>query len=167
MIQDLFSALSTALTHSLWLALASAFFWSVLSILLSPCHLAIIPLVIGLVMRGEEKTTGVGILAAFRPRSLRRHRLFWRDGAKGASLPELDEREQSRAVGEKSVRHTGDDGRRPFAGEIDLRYMLSAWETRCIRVQRVKRQSLEKTKKINTKTNLIELEMTSFSEQNE
>ncbi len=56
MMQDLFSALSTALTHSLWLALASAFLWGVLSILLSPCHLASIPLVIGFVMGGEKKT---------------------------------------------------------------------------------------------------------------
>lgn len=56
MIQDLFTALSTALTDSLWLALASAFFWGVLSILLSPCHLASIPLVIGFVMGGEKKT---------------------------------------------------------------------------------------------------------------
>ena len=56
MIQDLFAALSSALTQSLWLALVSAFMWGVLSILLSPCHLSSIPLVIGFVMQQEKKT---------------------------------------------------------------------------------------------------------------
>ncbi len=56
MIQDIFAALSTALTQSLWLAFASAFVWGILSILLSPCHLSSIPLVIGFVMQQEKKT---------------------------------------------------------------------------------------------------------------
>ena len=56
MIQDLFAALSAALTQSLWLALASAFVWGILSILLSPCHLSSIPLVIGFAMQQEKKT---------------------------------------------------------------------------------------------------------------
>ena len=56
MIQDIFAALSTALTQSLWLAFASAFLWGGLSILLSPCHLTSIPLVIGFVMQQEKKT---------------------------------------------------------------------------------------------------------------
>ncbi len=56
MIQDLFAALSAALTQSLWLAFASAFAWGILSILLSPCHLSSIPLVIGFVMQQEKKT---------------------------------------------------------------------------------------------------------------
>ena len=57
MIQDLFSTLSTALSQSLWLSLASAFVWGLLSILLSPCHLSSIPLVIGFVMSQGKKTT--------------------------------------------------------------------------------------------------------------
>ncbi|MBN1466803.1 cytochrome C biogenesis protein [candidate division KSB1 bacterium] len=58
MIQELFSALSAALTQSFWIALLSSFVWGVLSILLSPCHLSSIPLVIGFIMQQEKKTMG-------------------------------------------------------------------------------------------------------------
>jgi cytochrome c-type biogenesis protein len=47
MIEDIFTALSTALYDSFWIALLASFGWGVLSILLSPCHLSSIPLVVG------------------------------------------------------------------------------------------------------------------------
>jgi len=43
----LFDALSRMLLASTWLALVGAFLWGVASVLLSPCHLAGIPLVVG------------------------------------------------------------------------------------------------------------------------
>lgn len=48
-IQELFSALSRALEGSMaWAALAACV-WGILSILLSPCHLASIPLIVGFI----------------------------------------------------------------------------------------------------------------------
>jgi cytochrome c-type biogenesis protein len=47
MIEDIFTALSTALYDNFWIAALASFGWGVLSILLSPCHLSSIPLVIG------------------------------------------------------------------------------------------------------------------------
>ena len=47
MFVNLFTALGEALDSSLEFALAAAFTWGLLSILLSPCHLSSIPLVIG------------------------------------------------------------------------------------------------------------------------
>ena len=47
MIESLFSELTIALGKSYFLALAAAFGWGILSVLLSPCHLSGIPLVIG------------------------------------------------------------------------------------------------------------------------
>lgn len=51
------SALAQALEQSVPLALGAAFTWGVLSILLSPCHLASIPLVIGYISRQGTVTT--------------------------------------------------------------------------------------------------------------
>lgn len=51
------SALAQALEQSVPLALGAAFTWGVLSILLSPCHLASIPLVIGYIGRQGTVTT--------------------------------------------------------------------------------------------------------------
>ncbi|MBN2007914.1 cytochrome C biogenesis protein, partial [candidate division KSB1 bacterium] len=65
MIQHLFSALSSALTQSLWIALLSSFIWGVLSILLSPCHLSSIPLVIGFIIKQEKKTSWRAFMLAF------------------------------------------------------------------------------------------------------
>jgi cytochrome c-type biogenesis protein len=48
-IGSLFESLNTALSASVGPALAAAFVWGVLSILLSPCHLASIPLIVGFV----------------------------------------------------------------------------------------------------------------------
>jgi cytochrome c-type biogenesis protein len=47
MLEELLTYLSAALTQSLLVALLGAFLWGVISILLSPCHLASIPLLIG------------------------------------------------------------------------------------------------------------------------
>jgi cytochrome c-type biogenesis protein len=47
MMEQIFTDLTTALGGSFSLALAAAFGWGVMSILLSPCHLSSIPLVIG------------------------------------------------------------------------------------------------------------------------
>ena len=49
MIGELFQRLSDALSNSAGAALAAAFVWGVLSIILSPCHLASIPLVVAVV----------------------------------------------------------------------------------------------------------------------
>ncbi len=49
MILDLFTWLSGTLTESAGLALTGAALWGVLSIVLSPCHLASIPLIVGFI----------------------------------------------------------------------------------------------------------------------
>jgi cytochrome c-type biogenesis protein len=49
MIAELFSALSQAVTGAPLIALGAAAGWGVLSILLSPCHLASIPLIVGFI----------------------------------------------------------------------------------------------------------------------
>jgi len=48
-MEQLFTALSHAVEGSAGLALCAAFMWGVLSILLSPCHLASIPLIVGFI----------------------------------------------------------------------------------------------------------------------
>jgi cytochrome c-type biogenesis protein len=47
MLNEIFEWLNYALAGNMGLALAGAFLWGVLSILLSPCHLSSIPLIIG------------------------------------------------------------------------------------------------------------------------
>jgi cytochrome c-type biogenesis protein len=49
MIVALFTWLSNALYANSYMAITASFIWGVLSILLSPCHLASIPLIIGLI----------------------------------------------------------------------------------------------------------------------
>jgi cytochrome c-type biogenesis protein len=51
-MQQLFTTLTHAVAGAPHLALAAAFLWGVLSILLSPCHLASIPLIVGFI--GEQ-----------------------------------------------------------------------------------------------------------------
>lgn len=48
-MQDLFTTLTRAVEGSAVVAIAASFIWGVLSILLSPCHLASIPLIIGFI----------------------------------------------------------------------------------------------------------------------
>lgn len=63
---EIFSWLSNALYDTIWLALIASFVWGVLSILLSPCHLASIPLIIGFIDNQKVRTTprafGVSLL---------------------------------------------------------------------------------------------------------
>jgi cytochrome c-type biogenesis protein len=49
LIENLFAALSRAVEGTPLVALGAAFAWRVLSILLSPCHLASIPLIVGFI----------------------------------------------------------------------------------------------------------------------
>ena len=49
MIEQLFTTLTPAVEGTPAIALAAAFVWGVLSIILSPCHLASIPLIIGFI----------------------------------------------------------------------------------------------------------------------
>ena len=55
MLEALLTYLSAALTHSLLVALLGAFLWGVISILLSPCHLASIPLLVGFLAAEAER----------------------------------------------------------------------------------------------------------------
>ena len=48
-MEFLFTQLSHAIEGAAWLALVASFTWGVLSILLSPCHLASIPLIVGFI----------------------------------------------------------------------------------------------------------------------
>ena len=48
-MQELFTSLTRAVEGSPMVALSAAFIWGVLSILLSPCHLASIPLIVGFI----------------------------------------------------------------------------------------------------------------------
>ena len=48
-MQELFTQLTHAVENSWFIALAASFIWGVLSILLSPCHLASIPLIVGFI----------------------------------------------------------------------------------------------------------------------
>jgi cytochrome c-type biogenesis protein len=57
MLEGLFTLLSHAVEGSAGLALGAAFAWGVLSILLSPCHLASIPLIVGFIDQQGRITT--------------------------------------------------------------------------------------------------------------
>ena len=48
-MQELFTQLTRAVESTWFIAIAASFVWGVLSILLSPCHLASIPLIVGFV----------------------------------------------------------------------------------------------------------------------
>lgn len=49
MLHVVFTQLTQALENGVWIASAAAVIWGVLSILLSPCHLASIPLIVGFI----------------------------------------------------------------------------------------------------------------------
>ena len=49
MIRELFTTLTHAVEGTAAIALAASFFWGILSVLLSPCHLASIPLIVGFI----------------------------------------------------------------------------------------------------------------------
>ena len=54
---ELFTQMTHAIEGSAGIALSAAFLWGILSVLLSPCHLAAIPLIVGLV--DEKKKTAI------------------------------------------------------------------------------------------------------------
>jgi len=56
MLESIFNTLYTALYGNPGIAVAAAFFWGIASVLLSPCHLASIPLVVA-VLIGERTLT--------------------------------------------------------------------------------------------------------------
>jgi cytochrome c-type biogenesis protein len=55
-MEKLFTTLTEAVQGAAWLAVTAAFVWGVLSVLLSPCHLASIPLIVGFIGR-QGKTS--------------------------------------------------------------------------------------------------------------
>lgn len=61
-----FEKLSTALYASPGIALAASFLWGILSVLLSPCHLASIPLIVGFLTGQKDMSTAKAFkLSAF------------------------------------------------------------------------------------------------------
>jgi cytochrome c-type biogenesis protein len=58
MIVELFTSLSNALTQSPEIAIGAAFIWGVLSVILSPCHIACIPLIVGFIDGQGNISTG-------------------------------------------------------------------------------------------------------------
>jgi len=58
MLETLFTWVTGLLSANPFLGLAGAFIWGVLSILLSPCHLASIPLIVGFISQRQGVTTG-------------------------------------------------------------------------------------------------------------
>ena len=65
MITHIFEVLSNALSGAPLLALAASFGWGILSILLSPCHLASIPLIVGFINDQGVTSTKRAFLLSF------------------------------------------------------------------------------------------------------
>jgi cytochrome c-type biogenesis protein len=57
-LEALFTRLTNLLSGNPLLGLLGAFLWGILSILLSPCHLASIPLIVGFISQQNKLTTG-------------------------------------------------------------------------------------------------------------
>ncbi len=65
MILEFFTAISSMLYASPGIALLGSFLWGIASILLSPCHLASIPLIVGFIdSQGRIRTSRAGLIAA-------------------------------------------------------------------------------------------------------
>ncbi len=63
-MEQLFTALSHAVEGSAAIALAASFVWGILSIILSPCHLASLPLIVGFISgQGRVSTARAGGIA--------------------------------------------------------------------------------------------------------
>lgn len=58
MIREIVTALSHAIEGAPAVALCASFVWGILCVLLSPCHLASIPLIVGFISRQGEVKTG-------------------------------------------------------------------------------------------------------------
>jgi cytochrome c-type biogenesis protein len=56
-MEPLFTSLTHAIAGAPLIALAAAIAWGILSILLSPCHLASIPLIVGFISEQGQVTT--------------------------------------------------------------------------------------------------------------
>ena len=56
-MEHLFAVLSRAVEGAPAVALGAAFVWGILSILLSPCHLASIPLIVGFIDEQDRMST--------------------------------------------------------------------------------------------------------------
>lgn len=66
MILEFFTALSAMLSSSPVIALTGSFLWGIASILLSPCHLAGIPLIVGYInAQGDMRTSRAALIATF------------------------------------------------------------------------------------------------------
>jgi len=66
MILEFFGSLSAMLYSSPGIALTGAFLWGVASIVLSPCHLASIPLIVGFIdSQGDMRTSRAALIASF------------------------------------------------------------------------------------------------------
>lgn len=67
MLDEIFTTLTVAMSDRFGIALAASFAWGIASILLSPCHLASIPLVIGFIVKQGPSGVGrsVGLSATF------------------------------------------------------------------------------------------------------
>lgn len=57
MIQEVFTVLTHAIEGAPSVALVAAFMWGILSVLLSPCHLASIPLIVGFISQQGKMAT--------------------------------------------------------------------------------------------------------------
>ena len=69
MLETLFTWVTKLLSGHPLLGLLGAFIWGILSILLSPCHLASIPLIVGFISQQERTHHAQGLphLAGLRP----------------------------------------------------------------------------------------------------
>ena len=65
MLMKLFDALSAGLNSMPIIALGVAFIWGILSIILSPCHLASIPLIVGFISDRKELSVKKAFLLSF------------------------------------------------------------------------------------------------------
>jgi len=66
MIETIFTKLTYALESQVYISITASFLWGVLSILLSPCHLASIPLIVGFVgAQGDNVTIKKAFLLSF------------------------------------------------------------------------------------------------------
>jgi len=64
-MEQLFTSLTHAVEGSPLMALSAALIWGILSILLSPCHLASIPLIVGFIDEQGKISTGRAFLISF------------------------------------------------------------------------------------------------------
>jgi cytochrome c-type biogenesis protein len=67
MFDELFTSLTLAMTDRFGIAMAASFGWGIANILLSPCHLASIPLVVGYIVKQGPASTrrSVGLSTTF------------------------------------------------------------------------------------------------------